>query len=496
MKNLLAFDLGASNGRAILGQLDGQRLTLRELHRFENHYLHNGSSLTWDAENLLRQLKCGFRAFADADVGALDCFGIDGWGVDYGLLDASGALLEAPRSYRMAKPEDVTAAWEAAAPEVLFASGGIDAKNATNTIYQLYRRVREGDAALQNAQTLLLLPDLLGYLLTGEIAAEYTNVTTTLLCDPQTHDWAWVVIKALGLPRHIFPKIDRAGTLRGRLLAHIARETGVNAAPFAAVGTHDTASAVAAVPAQGSFAFCSSGTWSLFGTETEQPLLTDEMYRSGFSNEGTVQGGFRPLKNIMGLWLIQECRRCWEAEGKRMSWDEIVCQARQAEPLRSVIDPDAPDFFEGGDMPQAVRSYCRANGQPVPETIGQIARCIYESLALKYRWALETLQSLCGRSFDRLHIVGGGANNRFLNQLVADCIDRPVLAGPVEAAAIGNILTQAMALGEIESIAQLRQIVRNSFAVEQSRPNHSRIWDDAYDRLCAQMKERNKHERL
>ena len=487
MKNLLAFDLGASNGRAILGQLDNDRLVLRELHRFENHSLREGNCLTWDLPYLLEQLKCGLRAFAAADAGTLDCFGIDGWGVDYGLLDVSGAVIGNPRSYRMAEQGDLAPVWQALDARTLFCRSGIDSNNSTNTLYQLYRRQREGDAALAEAQTLLLMPDLLAYLLTGEIASERTNATTTMLYDPRSRDWSWETIDALGLPRRLFRRLDRAGTLRGRLLDTVARETGVNAAPFAAVGTHDTASAVAAIPAEGNFAFCSSGTWSLFGTETEAPLMSEEMRLAGFSNEGTVQGGFRPLKNIAGLWLIQECRRSWAAD-RLLSWDEIVLEAGKAEPLRSIVDTDAPEFFSAGDMPQKLAAYCRATGQPEPDSIGRIARCIYESLALKYRWAMDMLERLCGRRLDRLYIVGGGVQNRFLNQLVANALDRPVFTGPVEAAAAGNLLVQAMALGEVKDIVHLRRIVKNSFSVEAYQPCHSQVWDEAYQRLCVQMK--------
>ena len=496
MKNLLAFDLGASNGRAILGRLEGDRLTLHELHRFENRSLREGELLTWNLPHLYEQLLCGFRAFASTRNGDLDCFGIDGWGVDYGLLDASGKVLECPRSYRIAQPEDCSQVWETVRPEALFASGGINSRNATNTLYQLCRRQRENDPSLANAQTLLLLPDLLGFLLTGQIAAEYTNATTTMLCNPNTHDWAWETIEALNLPRRIFPRIDRAGRLRGKLRQSVAESTGINRAPFAAVGTHDTASAVAAIPAESEFAFCSSGTWSIFGTETGSPILSSAMYRSGFSNEGTVQGAFCPLRNIMGLWLIQECRHRWQNDGLRLSWDEIVAEAHKAPALRSIIDPDAKEFFNTPDMPQAIRYYCRSVGQPEPETIGQTARCIYESLALKYRWAMEQLEMLCGRKFDRLHIVGGGCSNNLLNQFVADSIDRTVLTGPAEAAAIGNLLMQAMALGEVHDIMHLRRVVRNSFEVKQWNAQHTPDWDKAYDCLCAQMKEREKHERI
>lgn len=482
MRNLLAFDLGASNGRAILGRLEDGRLTMEELHRFENNYIVRDGVSQWDLPYLLDQLKQGFAAFRDAGVGDLDCFGIDTWGVDYGLLDKNGQLLGSPRAYRCAVDEDMEAVWRTVDFPTQFRRTGIAALNF-NTVYQLYRRKREGDRELAQAGTLLLLPDLLGYLLTGEAKSEYTNVTTTMLYDPTTKDWDRETIRALGLPEHIFTEIDRAGQLRGRLRADLAGEAGVNQAAFAAVGTHDTASAVAAIPGSGSFAFCSSGTWSLFGVETDQPILTDAVRSANFSNEGTIQGGFRPLKNIMGLWLIQECRRDWERQGRKYGWDEIVAAARAAEPLRSVIDPDDGEFFAGGDMIRKIQGFCRRTGQPVPETVGQIARCVYESLALKYRWAMERLEEIKGQPLEQLNIVGGGIQNRLLNQMAADSIDRPVITGPVEGAAMGNLLAQAMALGEVKDVNELRRIVRNSEAVETYTPHHTAQWESAYQKL-------------
>ena len=486
MKNLLAFDLGASNGRAILGQLENDRLTMRELHRFENNYIVRDGVFQWDLPYLLNNLKQGLAAFRDANVGPLDCFGIDTWGVDYGLLDAHGELLGNPRAYRYAVDADMDAVWETVDFPTQFRRTGIAALNF-NTVYQLYRRKREGNRELAQAQTLLLLPDLLGYLLTGEKKSEYTNVTTTMLYNPTTRDWDWETIRALDLPEKIFTEIDRAGQLRGSLQADLAEEIGINRAAFAAVGTHDTASAVAAIPGSGSFAFCSSGTWSLFGVETDNPILTDAVRNANFSNEGTIQGGFRPLKNIMGLWLIQECRRDWERQGRKYGWDEIVIEAQSSEPFRSVIDPDYGEFFAGGDMVQKIQNFCRRTEQPVPETVGQIARCIYESLALKYRWAMERLEEIKGQPLSQLNIVGGGIQNKLLNQMAADSIGRPVVTGPVEGAAMGNLLAQAMALGEVRDLEHLRQIVRNSEHVETYMPNHFAQWESAYQKLLALM---------
>ena len=484
MRNLLAFDLGASNGRAILGQFDGEKIVMRELHRFENNYVEMNGVFYWDLPYLYSQLKQGLLAFKQANVGDLDCFGIDTWGVDFGLLDRNDQLLANPRAYRYAVDDDFRETWKVVDFPTLFARTGIANQNF-NTLYQLYRRKREGDVGLENAETLLFVPDLLGFLLTGEKKSEYTEVTTGMIYDPTAKDYDWQTIDALGLPRKIFTPMDRAGQLRGYLRPELAEELGINRAHFAAVGTHDTASAVAAIPGEGSFAFLSSGTWSLFGTETDAPLLTDTVREANFSNEGTIQGGFRPLKNIMGLWLIQECRRDWQKAGQNLSWNDIVEETKKAEPFRSIIDPDYGEFFAGGRMVEKIQAFCRETNQPVPETVGQVARCIYESLALKYRWALERLEVIKGQRIEQLNIVGGGIQNRMLDQFVADSIDRPVVTGPIEGAAIGNLLAQAMALGDIKDVSELREVVRRSEPVERWTPNHTALWEDGYKRLLA-----------
>ena len=488
IRNMIAFDLGASNGRAILGQFDGERITMRELHRFENNYIEMNGVLYWDTPYLYAQLKKGLLAFKQGGFGELDSFGIDTWGVDYGLLDKNGQLAGLPRSYRLGNRADIDAVMEKIPGDELYSRSGIDTGLTFNTLYQLYRRVREEDPALQIADTLLLTPDLLGYFLTGAKGTEYTIATTTQLYDPVGKDWDWKTIRQLGIPEHIFTKIDKTGTIRGYLRPEVCEELGINPAAFVAVGSHDTASAVAAIPGTGSFAFCSSGTWSLFGAEMDTPDLSHEAALAGFSNEGTVQGTFRPLRTIIGMWIIQECRRDWIKNGQDISWDEVVRQAQQAEPLRSVIDPDSPEFYSGGNMEEKIRQFCRNTNQPVPETVGQVARCVYESLALKYRHALEGLEKMKGQRIDSLNIVGGPINNKFLNQLIADSLDRTVVTGPVEGAAIGNLLTQAMALGDITDLDSLRQVVRNSENVEFWKPNHTERWETAYQKLLSFLK--------
>ena len=482
-RNLLAFDLGASNGRAILGQFDGEKITMTELHRFENNYIEMNGVYYWDTPYLYNQLKTGLLKFVQGGYGDLDSFGIDTWGVDYGLLDKNGQLAGVPRSYRLGTQEDIDAVKAVIPEHELYARSGIDTTLTFNTLYQLYRRKREGDPALEVADTMLLTPDLLGYFLTGAKGTEYTIATTTQLYDPTAKDWDWKTIDELGLPRKIFTKIDPTGTIRGHIRPEVCEEVGINPAAFVAVGSHDTASAVAAIPGTGSFAFCSSGTWSLFGAEMDKPDLSPAAHDAHFSNEGTIQGGYRPLNTIIGMWIIQECRRDWLKNGMDISWDEVVNQAKAAEPLRSIINPDSPEFYAGGNMEKKIQEFCRASGQPVPETVGQVARCVYESLALKYRHALEGLEKMKGQRIDSLNIVGGPINNKFLDQLIADSLDREVVTGPVEGAAIGNVLTQAMALGDIADLDELRQVVRNSENVEVWTPNHTPEWEEAYQKL-------------
>ena len=378
------------------------------------------------------------------------------------------------------------ASWQIASKEEIFQRTGIAAMNF-NTIYQLVRRVRAGDPALKAAKTLLLMPDLLGYLLTGEQKSEYTNVTTTNLYNVRAQDWDFALMERLGVPKEIFTQIDRAGTLRGALLPSVAAELGVSRVPFAAVGTHDTASAVAAIPGEGSFAFCSSGTWSLFGIETDVPLLGESIFQANFSNEGTVQGGFRPLKNIMGQWIIQECRREWTRQGKRYTWKEIDALTAEAEPFAAIIDPDDAPFFSAGDMCGKIVRYCEKTGQTPPQTTGEFARCVYESLALKYRWALEWLEKMKGARIDTLNITGGGIGNTLLCQMTADVLDRRVVAGPAEGSAMGNALLQAIALGELRDIAEAREVVRRSVEPAVYEPNHTQAWEDAYGRLLRYM---------
>lgn len=480
-RKLLAFDLGASNGRAVMGAFDGEKIELSEIHRFDNPMIEQNGLYYWDALGLYRNLKESFLKLKQEGIEA-DCFGIDTWGVDFGLIDQNGALLGNPRCYRNGTEAGMANVHAVVPQETLFSRTGI-ASMPFNTVYQLYARVQEHDPALESAKTLLFSPDLYGYFFTGEQRTEYTIAATSMLYDGEKQNWDTDTMRALGIPERVFTEVDFAGTLRGNMRGAVADELGISRIPFAAVGTHDTASAVAAIPGEGNFAFCSSGTWSVFGVESDRPVKTSAVCEAKFSNEGTVQGSFRLSKNIMGLWLVQECRRDWQKQGKTFSYDEIDAQAKASKGLVSIIDTDDASFYAAGNMQKKIQQFCERTHQPVPQTVGETARCIYDSLALKYRFALETLEAYRGARIDRLNIVGGGTKNKLMNQLAADATGRTVIAGPVESACVGNLLMQAVALGELKNVEEARAVVRASFVTETYESRHSQAWDDAYAKL-------------
>ncbi|NLG38023.1 MAG: rhamnulokinase [Clostridiales bacterium] len=483
-KNYLAFDLGASSGRAILGTLNDGKLSLRELHRFENVPVKIGAHLYWDTPGIFNELKNGLRAYARLDAGPLSGVGIDTWGVDFGLLDHNDELIGNPIHYRDDQTDGMMEkVFERISRREIYRTTGI-AFMRINTLYQLAGMKERGSVSLANASTLLFMPDLLAWMLTGKKGTEYTIASTSQLLDVEGLAVSAPILKALGIPESLFSPIVQPGTLRGPLLQSIAEETLVGDVPVYAVAGHDTASAVVAVPAEGSrHAYLSSGTWSLMGIENDAPVVSDDSLEWNFTNEGGAFGKYRILRNIMGLWIIQECRREWSRQGEKVSFDALTQQAAEALPFKALINPDDDRFFAPGDMPGKVREYCRETGQSVPETRGEIVRCVLESLALRYRWCMERLERLSGQSLDRLHIVGGGIQNRLLCQLSASAIGRPVIAGPIEATAIGNILMQAAADGELSGLAEIRETVRRSFAPETYHPNDKPAWDAAYERF-------------
>ncbi len=486
--NLLGFDFGASSGRAMLGVYDGKTLELTELHRFSNDPVMLNGRFVWDVQRLFFEMKAALLKAVRAGI-EVDGIGIDTWGVDFGLLDQNGALLGIPVNYRDARTDGMMEeAFKIVPKEKIFEKTGL-AFMQFNTLYQLLAMKKAGDKTLEMADTLLFTPDLLAYFLTGEKATEYTIASTSQLIDPYTRDWAYDLIEQFSLPTKMLTKIQQPGAIRGYLLKQIADEVGMKQVPVIAVGSHDTASAVAAVPAKEGerFAYISSGTWSLLGAEITKPLSDVKVMEANYTNEGGINGTTRLLKNIMGLWMIQECKREWDRRADAVDFAGLVKLAEQAPAFKAVIDVDDARFLAPGDMPARIQQYCRETHQPVPEGRGEISRVIYESLALKYRWAIERLEKdLLGHEIDVLHIVGGGSKNEMLNRFTANAISRPVVAGPSEGTVIGNLLVQAMALGEIKSIPELREVVAASFENKTYLPEGDAAeWDKAYQRLLA-----------
>jgi rhamnulokinase len=483
--NFIAADLGASNGRLLLARWDGARFTLEELHRFSNGPVAVHNRLYWDVLGLWREIKSGLERYAAMVEHAPAAIGMDTWGVDYALLDATGRLLGNPVHYRDARCNGVQERLLAVVPpEKLFGETGIQFMQI-NTLIQLYAMRDQGDPQLDAAATLLMIPDLFNYWMTGRKAVEYTIASTTQMLHAAERRWATGLLAKLSLPTHILPEIIAPGTTLGNLLPSICDETGIKGAPpVIAPGTHDTASAVAAIPGLDErSAYISSGTWSLMGVEIAQPIINEEVRRLNFTNEGGVANTIRLLKNIGGLWLLQEARRQWARGGHDYTWAQLLAEAEKATPFRSIIDPDASDFLAPGQMVDAIAAYCRRAGQPAPQSVGEVVRCALESLALRYRWTLDALEELVGHRLETVRIVGGGSQNRLLCQLTADACQRPVITGPVEATALGNVMVQAMATGHLGSLAQARDAVAASIVQEHFTPGPAAGWDEAFGRF-------------
>lgn len=463
LAHFIAIDIGASSGRVILGRWDGTRFTLEEIHRFPNGMIERDGHLFWDVNRLWHEVQHGLRTYARHEPSSrLISIGIDTWAVDYGLIDEAGNLIGDPFAYRDARNEGMAERVDAIIPPTeLYERTGLQ-RLPFNTLYQVYAE-RQGDR-LPRAATMLLIPDLFHYWLTGKRVAEYTNASTTMFLDARRRVWATDLLELLGIPTHLLPPLVMPGTPLGPLVLELREALGLPGnITVVAVGTHDTASAVAAVPhLDAQSAYISSGTWSLVGVEHSEPLINEAARRLNVTNEGGVYGTIRLLKNVSGLWLLQECQRCWQADGLNLSWDEIIAQAAAAPAGRSYIDPDAPEFLAVGDMPARIREYCRRNGQPVPETVGEIARCCLDSLALRYREVIDALADLTGQPITTVRIVGGGSQNTLLCQLTADLCRRPVVAGPTEGTALGNILVQAIAMGYLPDLATARQVAAAS----------------------------------
>jgi rhamnulokinase len=482
-KKFLAFDLGAESGRGILGQFDGQRLTLEVVHRFPNGPVRLLDNLHWDALRLHSEMLTGLRKCA-TEHGGIDALGVDTWGVDFAFLGHGGTLLGNPRHYRDPHTETIMESAFARVPKAeIFRQTGIQFMRF-NSLFQLLAMQRDRSPLLDAAESLLFIPDLFHYYFTGIRANEFTNTTTSQMYDPTARGWATNLLESFGLPIQILGTVIQPGTVLGPLLPSVANDTGAVPVPVIVPATHDTGSAVAAVPAKGtSWAYISSGTWSLMGVELPAPLINKKVQQYNFTNEGGVNGTIRFLKNIMGLWLVQECRRSWEKAGKSYSYDDLARMAESAPPFAALVDPDDSSFILPPDMPRALADFCRCTGQSEPKEPGAVVRCALESLAFRYRWVLERLEELNGQRLDVVHVVGGGSQNTLLCQFTADACNRPVVAGPVEATAIGNVLVQAIGLGALGSLAEAREVVSRSFDVRRFEPRKAQEWEEPYRRF-------------
>jgi rhamnulokinase len=488
--NFLALDLGAESGRAMLGRYDGRQLALSEVHRFPNIPVRLPDGLHWDILRLWSEVKQGI-ALAHGEGDTLSSLGIDTWAVDYGLLDRDGALISNPYHYRDARTDGtIEEAFRRVPRAEIFEQTGIQFLQI-NSLYQLLSSVVRRSPTLELAQTFLTIPDLLNYWLTGRAVCEFTNATTTQCYNPNESDWARGMLQRIGIPSHLFPGIVAPGTELGPVLPSVGHELGLDSGspvPVIAPACHDTGSAVVAVPArQPGFAWISSGTWSVIGTEVDQPVISDDSLAYNLTNEGGVAGTFRFSRNVMGLWLVQECRRTWAQAGEEHSYGELTEMAGQARPFLAVVDPDHGEFFKPSDMPARIQAYCQRTGQPLPQSKGAVIRCALEGIALKYRWVLERLEEMLGRRLDPVHIVGGGTQNHLLSQFTADAVGRQVITGPIEATATGNVLMQMMALGHVNSLAEGREVARRSASLLTYEPGSRAAWDEAYAKLLSLM---------
>jgi rhamnulokinase len=481
--SILAYDLGASSGRALLGRLTGRKIEVKEIHRFSNEPVQVGNRLHWDILRLFHEIKQGL--LKAKQKGTIpESLAIDSWAVDFGLIGKNGELLGNPYHYRDEYSDGMMERVFTVIPKAeLFYRTGIQFL-PFNTIFQLYALQQADSPLFREAKHFLMIPDLLRYFLTGEMASEFSNATTTQLFNPLKGQWDVELLQRLDIPVDWFKTIVLPGTHVGKVRTAICTELGIGEIPVYAVAEHDTGSAVAAVPALNrSFAYLSCGTWSLMGTEVEQPVLSDLALAFNFTNEGGVGGTYRLLKNIMGLWILQESQREWERSGNSYTIEELVKKAELAPAFTAWIDPDDPLFLHPGDMSSRIRQYCIQTGQQAPEEVGQIVRCILESLALKYRYVLELTERLSCQQFSGLHMVGGGIKNTLLCQWTANAIGKPIWAGPVEGSAIGNLAVQWLAQGEFTDIWEVRRVIRESFQVYVYEPKNGEEWEDAYRRF-------------
>lgn len=479
-KRVLAFDFGASSGRAIIGCFDGDKITLEEVHRFSNDPVSVGGTVYWDVLRLFYEIKQGIIKAKIA--GGFDSIGIDTWGVDFGLIDSEGKLMENPVHYRDARTVGlVDEAFKTMPKEKLYGITGIQFMEL-NTLFQLISLKKYRPWMLERADKMLFMPDLFGYMLTGKMCAEYSIASTSQLIDLDKRTWSKEILDAFGIKESVFAPLVQPGTVLGELSKEVCEECGVDPVPVISVCGHDTQSAITSVPCEdGDFAFLSSGTWSLFGTELDKPIVNETSMNINITNEGGFDGSTGFLKNIIGLWLIQESRRQWKREGKEYSYADLEKLALVAEPFKCFIDPDAPEFVPHGNIPERVREFCRKTGQYVPETVGEIMRCIYESLAMKYRLTFEKLRECTERDYPVIHVIGGGTKDGLLCQMTANSCDRTVKAGPIEATVMGNVAVQLMSDGSVKNIGQARKIVADSSELKTFEPKDTDKWAGAYE---------------
>ena len=480
----IACDLGAESGRVMLGRLEDGRITLEEIHRFPNGAVHVLRSLRWDVLRIFDELKTGLRKTAARGL-PVASVSVDSWAVDYVLLNKTHPLLAPPFHYRDARTDETyPRVLKDLGAELIFAETGIQFM-PINTLYHFVSDVEKSPALLDVADCFLTIGDYFNYLFSGVPCIDESNASTTQMYNPITRRWSDIIIERCGFPAKIFPKVVPSGTVLGPLLADVARETALGNVAVVATCSHDTGAAVAAVPTTGGddWAYLSSGTWSLVGVELPQPLINETVRAHNFTNEAGYGGTTRFLKNISGLYILQESRKEWTKQGHELEYSTLTLQAREAAPFRSIIRPDAPQFAKPGGMPQKIAAFCRETGQLAPETPGQFTRCIFESLALLYQRTLAEIEELTGRTIRRLHIVGGGSQSSLLNQFAANATGREVMAGPVEATAIGNALIQAIALGHIDSLDALRAVVRESFPSQSYDSQDAAHWQEACQRF-------------
>lgn len=481
----VAIDLGATSGRIVLGKYTGSSIQMTEIHRFRNDIIKVGGRSYWDLWGLWKEILAGLRKAA-ASGETIESVGVDTWGVDFVLLGKDGHILSQPRSYR----DDYTVGvpdkfFESIPRESLYRRTGIQIMNF-NTVFQIFAMRQERNSALEAASGLLFMPDAINYMLSGERVCEYTALSTSALMNPETRDFDDEVLEAAGVSRGLFGRMVMPGEVIGTLTDEVAEETGLGKIPVVAVAGHDTGSAVAAVPASDeNFAYLSSGTWSLMGVEVPSPIVTDDSFAMNFTNEGGAEGNIRFLKNITGMWLLERCRAAWKDEGREYTYPQIVSMLDDAEPFRSVIDPDDASFANPDDMPAAIRVYCSGHSEPEPSTDAEFIRCIFESLALKYRIVLTRLRDLSRKDIERLHVIGGGSLNVSLNQMIADSLGISVVAGPAEATTAGNLMAQFVGLGLSESMSGMRGALASDPSLRTFRPVSTEIWDNAYERFLS-----------